>query len=248
MKPSAIRNLPTFYTPSLVVIPQISSHSETLLSKIVPGYFSMHQAIFNPSKVIVINQNESSLSIEEVRKMVNTLSFGSLNGELQAVLLLHVELASIPAQNALLKILEEPPPHIKFFLTTTATDAVLETIVSRCEVQAAQNDIQTDVIDTERYENGRELCEKICTNSVRENIELAETYQNKQEAIKILTTILNILHMNVRQGIPDNFQGQNLLHYTTAARTVLAALDSVQKNVNLKLVMAECFLKLQRTL
>jgi DNA polymerase-3 subunit gamma/tau len=37
------------------------------------------------------------------------------------------------AFNALLKILEEPPKHVKFILATTETHKVPETIISRCQ-------------------------------------------------------------------------------------------------------------------
>jgi DNA polymerase III subunit gamma/tau len=37
------------------------------------------------------------------------------------------------AFNALLKILEEPPSHVKFILATTETHKVPETIISRCQ-------------------------------------------------------------------------------------------------------------------
>lgn len=40
---------------------------------------------------------------------------------------------SAAAFNALLKTLEEPPPHVKFFFATTDPQKVLPTILSRCQ-------------------------------------------------------------------------------------------------------------------
>ena len=40
---------------------------------------------------------------------------------------------SSAAWNALLKTLEEPPPHVRFIFATTEGDKVLPTIISRCQ-------------------------------------------------------------------------------------------------------------------
>jgi DNA polymerase-3 subunit gamma/tau len=45
-----------------------------------------------------------------------------------------VHMLSKPAFNALLKTLEEPPPHVKFLFATTELEKVIETVVSRCQV------------------------------------------------------------------------------------------------------------------
>lgn len=274
MRPTAIRNLQTFFTPSLVEISQISNHMELLLSGVVPDFFAANQAIFTHSKLIIINQSESNLSIEDVRKMIETLSFGSLNGEIQAVLLSHIEQASIPAQNALLKILEEPPPQIKFFLTTTSKEAVLETILSRCEVTSVVNDIKNNDIDIERMGEAERVWEAIGKNSIRENIELAETYQNKQEAINILSNILKIAHLKLeevtqngekRSKKVEQGEGQSLGTASTsqqpqltaanqqaqlvaACKTVITAIGQLQQNVSVKLALVECFMKLRKTI
>ena len=247
MKSSAIRNLDTFYTPILVIISQNSSHEDILLSRVVPTFFAMNQAIFNDAKIIKIATNESNISIEEVRKLIEQLSFGSLNGELQAVLLPNIDNASIPAQNALLKILEEPPPNIQFFLTARAAEAVLETIRSRSTVQYLVNDSNADDIDTENSSDASGVLEKITTNSIRENIELAETYQNKQEAINILTSILKNLHTKLETGTQSDTQTRaDHAAYTQACKNVVTAIVSLQQNLNVKLVLTECFIQLQK--
>lgn len=244
MKSSAIRNLADYYTPILMVIPQISSHIDILLDRVVPEFFAQHQAIFNDSKIIKISQTESNISIEGVRKLLETLAYGSLNGELQAVVLPNIDLASIPAQNALLKVLEEPPAHIQFFLSTAAPDAVLETVRSRCSIAYFTSDIQNNEIDAESTTNPADILDKIGKNSIRENIELAETYQNKQEAINILTTMLNFLHQKMSSDSGGTTGRVITEHYTTACKAIITTVAMLQQNVNVKLALVECFIQL----
>lgn len=52
----------------------------------------------------------------------------------QAVIIDHADAMSTEAQNAFLKLLEEPRPHLTFILTATTADAMLQTILSRLQV------------------------------------------------------------------------------------------------------------------
>jgi DNA polymerase-3 subunit gamma/tau len=55
------------------------------------------------------------------------------------------------AFNALLKILEEPPSHVKFILATTETHKVPETIMSRCQRYDFKNISAEDIKNRLNY-------------------------------------------------------------------------------------------------
>ena len=76
-----------------------------------------------PSQEIVIDQ---------VRKTSDFLSLSSHRGGRRVVLLFPAEALNAPAANALLKMLEEPPPGAVFLAVSDQLDAVLPTILSRC--------------------------------------------------------------------------------------------------------------------
>jgi DNA polymerase-3 subunit delta' len=76
-----------------------------------------------PSREIVIDQ---------VRKISEFLAISSHRGGRRIVLLLPAEALNGPAANALLKVLEEPPPGVAFLAVSDQLDAVLPTILSRC--------------------------------------------------------------------------------------------------------------------
>ncbi len=69
-------------------------------------------------------------NIRELRQNVNLLGIG---GHFKVYVVDEVHMLSTAAFNALLKTLEEPPPHVIFVLATTEAHKVLPTIVSRCQ-------------------------------------------------------------------------------------------------------------------
>jgi len=75
----------------------------------------------------------SNNSVEQVRDLRDTVKFAPVRGAYKIYIIDEVHMLSTAAFNALLKTLEEPPPHVKFIFATTEPDKVLATIVSRCQ-------------------------------------------------------------------------------------------------------------------
>jgi DNA polymerase-3 subunit gamma/tau len=69
-------------------------------------------------------------NIRDLRENVNLLGSG---GRYKLYIVDEVHMLSTAAFNALLKTLEEPPPHVIFVLATTQAHKVLPTVVSRCQ-------------------------------------------------------------------------------------------------------------------
>ncbi len=90
-----------------------------------------------PSREIVIDQ---------VRRTSEFLSVSSHRGGRRVVLLLPAEALNAPAANALLKMLEEPPPGVAFLAVSDQLDAVLPTILSRCLLLRAPNPTHAQAI------------------------------------------------------------------------------------------------------
>jgi len=75
----------------------------------------------------------SNNSVDQVRDLRETVKFAPARGPHKIYIIDEVHMLSASAFNALLKTLEEPPPHVKFLFATTEPDKVLATIVSRCQ-------------------------------------------------------------------------------------------------------------------
>lgn len=71
--------------------------------------------------------------VEQVRDLTESLRYGPARDRYKVVVLDEVHRLSRQAFDALLKIVEEPPPHLVFIFATTEAEAVPATILSRCQ-------------------------------------------------------------------------------------------------------------------
>ena len=75
----------------------------------------------------------SNNGVEQVRELRETVMFAPASGQFKIYYIDEVHMLTTAAFNALLKTLEEPPPHVKFIFATTEPQKILPTIVSRCQ-------------------------------------------------------------------------------------------------------------------
>lgn len=87
----------------------------------------------------------SNNGVEQVRDLRDNVQFSPSSGQFRIFYIDEVHMLSKPAFNALLKTLEEPPPHVKFIFATTEAHKILPTILSRCQ-RFDLRPISTDVI------------------------------------------------------------------------------------------------------
>jgi DNA polymerase-3 subunit gamma/tau len=75
----------------------------------------------------------SNNGIDEVRQIIDSVRYAPASARYKVYILDEVHMLSKPAFNAILKTLEEPPPHVKFIFATTEIRKVPVTILSRCQ-------------------------------------------------------------------------------------------------------------------
>ena len=72
--------------------------------------------------------------MDDIRGLRETVPYAPTHGRKYKVFIIdEVHMLTPGAWNALLKTLEEPPPHVKFLFATTEAHKILDTIVSRCQ-------------------------------------------------------------------------------------------------------------------
>ena len=76
----------------------------------------------------------SNTGVDDIRDLRDKINFSPNEGRFKVYIIDEVHMLSTAAFNALLKTLEEPPPHAKFVLATTEEHKVPATIKSRCQV------------------------------------------------------------------------------------------------------------------
>ncbi len=75
----------------------------------------------------------SNTSVDDVRELRDKINFSPSQGEYKVYIIDEVHMLSNAAFNALLKTLEEPPPHAIFILATTEIHKIPATVLSRCQ-------------------------------------------------------------------------------------------------------------------
>ncbi len=75
----------------------------------------------------------SNNSVDDIRALREGVGFAPARGKYRIYYIDEVHMLSTAAFNALLRTLEEPPPHVKFIFATTEVQKILPTILSRCQ-------------------------------------------------------------------------------------------------------------------
>lgn len=75
----------------------------------------------------------SNNGVDSIRSLIEESNFTPATAKYRVYIIDEVHMLSVAAFNALLKTLEEPPPHVVFILATTEVHKLLPTILSRCQ-------------------------------------------------------------------------------------------------------------------
>src|SRR2546429_5367437 len=74
----------------------------------------------------------SRTKVDDTRELLDNVQYAPTRGRYKVYLVDEVHMLSAHSFNALLKTLEEPPPHVKFLLATTDPQKLPATVLSRC--------------------------------------------------------------------------------------------------------------------
>lgn len=92
------------------------------------------KAIIEGRHVDVLEMDAASRTgVDDVREIIDSVQYASTSARFKVYIIDEVHMLSKQAFNALLKTLEEPPPHVKFIFATTEINKVPVTILSRCQ-------------------------------------------------------------------------------------------------------------------
>ncbi|MCH8263489.1 MAG: DNA polymerase III subunit gamma/tau, partial [Proteobacteria bacterium] len=124
----------------------------------------------------------SRAKVDETRDLMDNVQYAPSVGRYKVYLIDEVHMFSGHSFNALLKTLEEPPPHVKFLLATTEPKKIPVTILSRClqfnlkHLSVEQIDMQLEkILELESIESdaiSRKLIAKSADGSLRDALSL----------------------------------------------------------------------------
>lgn len=98
----------------------------------------------------------SRTKVEDTRELLENVQYAPTHGRFKVYLIDEVHMLSTHSFNALLKTLEEPPPHVKFLLATTDPQKLPVTILSRCLQFNLKNMIPQRIVEHLQHVLGQE--------------------------------------------------------------------------------------------
>ena len=91
-------------------------------------------AIAEGRHIDVIEMDAAShTGVDDVREIIEAVRYSAVSARYKIYIIDEVHMLSRNAFNALLKTLEEPPPHVKFLFATTEVEKLPVTVLSRCQ-------------------------------------------------------------------------------------------------------------------
>lgn len=94
---------------------------------------SCKEIVSGSSLDVIEIDGASNRGIGDVQELRDNVRYAPVRGPFKIYIIDEVHMLTREAFNAILKTLEEPPPHVKFFFATTEPQKVLTTILSRCQ-------------------------------------------------------------------------------------------------------------------
>ncbi len=92
------------------------------------------RAIAEGRHIDVVEMDAAShTGVDDVREIIEAVRYSAVSARYKVYIVDEVHMLSKNAFNALLKTLEEPPPHVKFLFATTEVNKVPVTVLSRCQ-------------------------------------------------------------------------------------------------------------------
>lgn len=133
--------------------------------------------------------------------------FKAVEGGYKVVVLADVDLMHTSGSNAVLKLLEEPPPRTVFILTTTRPHRLLPTIVSRCQQVRFDKLSAEEIVGglTDRYEmsaDQRDVVARMADGSMTKAIELADN----QELLGLRLLVIDFLRHSLLRDVEAIYQ------------------------------------------
>ena len=197
-------------------------HAFLLVTSAIPSDL---QPLLGTPDFLLINE-EPSITIKTIRELKIWVATKPFQADHKIVLIHHAHTMSLPAQNALLKTLEEPPPQVLIYLTCPNPSLLLPTIVSRCQIittisPTAENTPPAELIDFATLSPGARIAR------------VGEYAANRDSAISFCEQLQSACRSQLHAG-----------NLAVPLGPVSRALKLLRANINPKLVLENLLLKL----
>jgi DNA polymerase-3 subunit gamma/tau len=145
---------------------------------------SCKTSLDNTNPDIMEIDGASNNGVDNVRDLIKNVTYSALN-KVKVYIIDEVHMLSMPAFNAMLKTLEEPPANTLFIFATTEKTKVPATIKSRCQILDFTNIAEEDIFNRAKFvienegfkctEEGVRLLSKEANGSLRDALSILES-------------------------------------------------------------------------
>jgi DNA polymerase III delta prime subunit len=171
----------------------------------------------------------NSIGIDQIRDLEKRLALKPYKAKIKIVVINEAEKLTLPAQNALLKTLEEPPPNSLIILTTVKKNLLLPTIISRCHVLRLKEEVD--------LEGNSLVVPEIQEKRVGERLKIAIFYSSEKNEATAFCQQLLLKERGSLLKNPSLKKARNI-------RYILDTLKFLEANVNPILATGNLLLKL----
>jgi hypothetical protein len=193
-----------------------------------------YQLKANNDPDFIILDSQTSIGIEQVRDLQKTISRKPFQAPFKIAFIPAAQNLTGPAQNALLKTLEEPPLHTIIILSAPSADNLLPTIVSRCQLVTLPSKNQFESTPKDLNQLQVLIC-KIVTQSPGERFLTVQPFtKSREEAINFCQQAVLAAHELLKKTLDNSKKRQRA---AKIAESLTQALELLQKNINTKLVL-----------
>lgn len=215
--------------------PQPESQLELVQDWIASQASNQPQSSLEANTTVV--NPDGALTISQVRHVLTASQYQPYQSGVHRYVVLQAETASIPAQNALLKVLEEPPSHSQIILASHQPGQLLPTIQSRCVMVRWPEALEeVDVLSLSLTVLPADW-QTLGTAHYTDLIQLAAKLSDRAQAIQELQTLAQLVHGSNHHPSATT---------TTCLKILSEAVIHLQANVNVKLAVENCLFQLKQ--
>lgn len=229
------------YFPAKIFFLPLNSEPKKLIEK----YINDQQTISATAdknnkpnqKIHWLGNPDSSFGIDDVRELQSQLAYGLSTNEEWWYVIQNGNDITLPAQHALLKVLEEPPAQVHLCIASYQPANLLPTILSRCisiNLDAGRDLQQQDTGAEKSY------YQKILKLSLNDLIEFSADFTKREEAKPLFESLIFEAHSLLQQQ-PGSKTINKHLNFLNQGYKLLAT------NVNVRLLVEQTLFKIYQT-
>lgn len=206
----------------------------------------------HPDVITIAGETSTaSFKIEQIRKIKKEAYIIANEASGKVYILSDVQNMTVQAQNALLKILEEPPENVSFILCCDSLSLILDTIISRVTVF---NIIGADESDDKEETQAKEIAEKLAVSLLEPNeyefLKLTAVFEKNKSLLSLCFKYIQQIFRNavIIKSTDNSIDSGSKASYSLAERLTTLQLvklieqidtlnNSLNSNANLNLLL-----------